>query len=126
MKTNIAILGGGNLGSALAKGLARTEEAQQQYNVTVTRRNIQLITHLREEGLAITSDNLEAVKNVEILILAVQPTQVKALIEEIQPALDSQKHILISTITGLKKKRLANSPGMTSLLFASCPILQLQ
>jgi pyrroline-5-carboxylate reductase len=106
MKTNIAILGGGNLGSALAKGLARTQEAQQKYNVTVTRRNIELITHLEKEGITITSDNLEAVKNAEILILAVQPTQIKTLIEEIQPALDSQKHILISTITGLKNEEI--------------------
>ena len=111
MKTNTAILGGGNLGSALAEGLARTEEAKQKYNVKVTRRNIELITHLKEKGLTVTSDNVEAVKKAEILILAVQPTQVKALIEEIQPALDPKKHILISTITGLKTEEIADLTG---------------
>lgn len=111
MSTNVTILGGGNLGSALAKGLARTKEAQQKYDVTITRRNIELIQHLEEDGIATTSDNLEAVKDAEILIFAVQPTQIEALVEEIKPDLDPQQHILISTITGLKNKEIAELTG---------------
>lgn len=111
MKTNIAILGGGNLGSALAKGLVRTEEAQQNYDVTVTRRNIELITHLEKEGITVTSDNMEAVKNAEMLILAVQPTQIEALFDEINTVLDPQKHVLISTVTGLKTEEIAELTG---------------
>ncbi len=111
MKTNVSILGGGNLGSALAQGLARTKEAQQKYNVTVTRRNTQHIKYLEEDGITVTSDNPAAVENAEILVLAVQPTQIEALIEEIKPALDPQKHILISTITGLKNEEIADLTG---------------
>jgi pyrroline-5-carboxylate reductase len=111
MKTNVAILGGGNLGSALAKGLARTEEVQHKYNVTVTRRNIELIAHLKEQGITVTSDNVEAVENAEVLILAVQPTQIEVLIGEIKTALNPKKHILISTITGLKNKEITELTG---------------
>ena len=111
MKTNATILGGGNLGSELAQGLARTELARQKYNVTVTRRNVEHIKPLENLGITVTSDNIEAVKGAKLLILAVQPTQIEALIEEIRPALNATKHILISTITGLKNEEIAKLTG---------------
>jgi pyrroline-5-carboxylate reductase len=111
MKKEVTILGGGNLGTALAKGLVRTEEASKKYNITVTRRNVELIRYLEDQNICVTSNNVEAVKNSEILILAVQPTQIEALISEIEPILDPEKHILISTITGLKNEEIAQLTG---------------
>ncbi|HKK46242.1 MAG TPA: pyrroline-5-carboxylate reductase [Balneolaceae bacterium] len=111
MKTNVAILGGGNLGSALAKGLARTEEATEKYNVTVTRRNLKFIKHLEEQDITVTSDNAEAVENAEIIIFAVQPTQIEELVAEIKTVLNPEKHVLVSTITGLKDEEIADLTG---------------
>ncbi|MDZ7657870.1 pyrroline-5-carboxylate reductase [Fodinibius sp.] len=107
MKTEVTILGGGNLGSALANGLAHTEE----YSTTVTRRNIDLIKHLEEKGITVTSDNKSAVEKSKLLILAVQPTQIEALIDEIKPVLDPDKHILISAITGLTDEEITELTG---------------
>jgi pyrroline-5-carboxylate reductase len=111
MKTNITILGGGNLGLALAEGLVRTNKAHQKYNITVTRRNVDLIQYLEEEGVTVTSNNIKAVEDADLLVLAVQPTQVEALIQEIKPALDPENHTLISTITGLKSKEIEELIG---------------
>lgn len=111
MKKEVAILGGGNLGTALAKGLVGTDEARDQYNVTITRRRVELIKHLEEDGINVTSDNLEAVENAELLILAVQPNQIEKLIEQIKPVLDPEKHILISAITGLTDEEIAELTG---------------
>jgi len=111
MKTNVVILGGGNLGTALAKGLARTDEATQKYNVTVTRRNVEQIKYLQEQDIAVTSNNAEAVEEAEIVIFAVQPTQIEGLVAEIKAVLDPKKHVLISTITGLKDEEIADLTG---------------
>ncbi|MGD8747953.1 MAG: pyrroline-5-carboxylate reductase [Balneolaceae bacterium] len=111
MKTEVAILGGGNLGTALAKGLSRTKEATQKYNVTVTRRNVDLIKHLEDLNIRVTSNNAEAVKKSDVLVLAVQPTQVEELISEIKSDLDPDRHLLISTITGLKNEEIAELTG---------------
>lgn len=111
MKTEVAILGGGNLGVALAKGLVRTEEAAKKFNVTVTRRNVEFIRYLEGKNITITSDNAEAVKKSEILILSVQPTQIEELIDEITPVLNPEKHMLISTIAGLKSEEIAQLAG---------------
>ena len=111
MKTNIAILGGGNLGSALARGLARTDEASSAYEVTVTRRNTGMIQHLEEEGITVTPDNVAAVEQAELVIIAVQPTQIEALVKEIKPALDSGRHIIASTMAGITSNEIAELTG---------------
>lgn len=111
MKTEVAILGGGNLGTALAHGLVGTDEATSKYNTTVTRRNTELIKYLEEKDITVTSDNAKAVKKAEVLILAVQPTQIETLIEEIKPVLDPEKHILVSAITGVTDEEIAELTG---------------
>jgi len=111
MKTEVAILGGGNLGSALAKGLGRTEEAKSKYNVTVTRRNIEHIKYLEDLDITVTSDNAKAAENADVIIFAVQPTQIEDLIAEIKAVLDSEKQVLVSTITGLKDEEIAELTG---------------
>jgi pyrroline-5-carboxylate reductase len=110
MKTNVAILGGGNLGMAMAKGLANNTPAKK-YNTTVTRRNVELIKHLEEKGITVTSNNAKAVRNAELLILSVQPTQIDTLIDEIKSALDPDKHIIISAITGITDEKIAKLTG---------------
>ncbi|MGM0545260.1 MAG: pyrroline-5-carboxylate reductase [Bacteroidota bacterium] len=107
MKNNVTILGGGNLGTALANGLANTKK----YNTTVTRRNVKLIKDLEPKGITVTSNNKKAVQDSQLLILAVQPTQIEALINEIKPVLDPNKHILISAITGITGKEIAELIG---------------
>ena len=111
MKKEVAILGGGNLGTALAKGLARTEEARQKYNVTITRRNEKLIKHLEGQNISVTSDNREAARRASILIFAVQPTQIESLIDEIKDLMDAEKHTVISTIAGLKNEEISELTG---------------
>ncbi len=111
MKTNVAILGGGNLGTALAKGLARTEEASQKYDVTITRRNTDLIKHLEEDGITVSSDNTSAVKEAELIVISVQPTQIEQLIEEIKPVLDPKQHIIASTMAGVSGEEIAKLTG---------------
>src|SRR5699024_655066 len=111
MKTKIAILGGGNLGSALAQGLIRTDEASSAYQVTVTRRNTGLIRHLEDEGITVTSDNIAATEQADQIIIAVQPTQIETLINEIKPALDPDKHIIASTMAGISSDEIAKLTG---------------
>lgn len=103
MKKNVTILGGGNLGSALAKGLASTD-----YRTTVTRRNVEAIRHLEDRDISVTDDNIAALQNADFIILCVQPAQVDALIDEIEPKLDARKHIIISTITGLEPTKVTS------------------
>ncbi|GAB5410170.1 MAG: pyrroline-5-carboxylate reductase [Balneolaceae bacterium] len=95
---HIAIIGAGNLGVAIAKGLATDFGAS---NIILTRRNISRIEPLKEHGFQVTSDNKEAVSKAKYIIFCVQPKQLEGVFKEIESALDASKHVLVSTITGV-------------------------
>ena len=99
MTKKIAIIGGGNLGSAIAEGLLKSKFCKPS-NITVTKRNINTLEKLKEKGVKITSENASAVKSSELVILAVKPYQVSDVLNSFKDQL-TQKHTLVSVITGV-------------------------
>ena len=47
------------------------------------------------------SDNVRAVKDSEVIILAVKPYNFQEIVQEIRPALNPKKHVIVSVITGV-------------------------
>jgi pyrroline-5-carboxylate reductase len=95
----IAIIGGGNLGSAIATGLLKSNFCPAE-NITVTKRNTATLSALKEKGINVYSDNTKAVAENDVIILAIKPFQAKEILEEISSSLTS-KQILISVVTGI-------------------------
>lgn len=120
MKTNITILGGGNLGTAIAQGLA-TSDVSDQYKITVTRRHISLIKHLEEHGICVTDDNIKAVQEADLVVLAVQPQQLNGLLNEINEQLDVKQHTLISVITGVTAAEINEQVGSAFKVIRAMP-----
>jgi pyrroline-5-carboxylate reductase len=79
--------------------------------LTVTRRNIQAINHLKEKGITISSDNAGSVAQADYIILAVKPFQVKEIMEEIGHVIDPSRQVLISVVTGVWIKDLREMLG---------------
>ncbi|MFN8205859.1 MAG: pyrroline-5-carboxylate reductase [Bacteroidales bacterium] len=96
----IAIIGGGNLGSSLAEGFLRSGKVKAA-DMVVTRRRTHLLEKLEARNIPIGSNNADAVKQAEIIILCVKPMQAELVLEELSPVLDPSKHILVSAVTGL-------------------------
>ena len=117
VQNKIAILGGGNLGTAIAQGVVKAKLSLAS-NITITRRHLAKIDHLKKEGFKLTSDNTSAIKNATLIILCVQPKQLEGLLTEISSSIDSKKHILVSTITGITTDEIA------SLLLKKVPIVR--
>ncbi|HTE08774.1 MAG TPA: pyrroline-5-carboxylate reductase [Flavitalea sp.] len=99
MKSKIAIIGGGNLGTAIAEGLISSEFAAAE-DITVTKRNTVTLAPLKEKGVNVTEDNKAAVASAGIIILAVKPFQVKEVLASIAASITSE-HILVSVVTGV-------------------------
>lgn len=95
------ILGAGNIGCSIANGLTSSDifKPSQQ---TLTRRRTDKLSEYEEKGYNVISDNIEAVKNSDILIACVEPHQLDGLLKEISSALDPEKHLLISVVSGAK------------------------
>ena len=99
MSKKIAIIGGGNLGSAIAEGLLKSKFCKPS-NITITKRNLSTLEKLQEKGVKTTSENAEAVKNSELVILAVKPYQVSDVLNGFKDNL-TEKHTLVSVVTGV-------------------------
>jgi pyrroline-5-carboxylate reductase len=99
MGKKIAIIGGGNLGTAIAEGLLKSKFSKPS-ELVVTKRNTTTLKGLKEKGIEITSENAEAVKKSEVIILAVKPFQVADVLNGIKKELNADK-LLISVVTGV-------------------------
>lgn len=114
----IAIIGTGNLGLAIAKGLITNNAITTLY---LTRRHTDAIQDYSEyKNVFVTSDNVEAVKKSDILIFAVQPAQFEKILQDIKGEL-TDKHVIISTITGFQINQIEDVVGKEQFIIRSMP-----
>lgn len=97
---NIAIIGCGNLGTSIVNGLLEQQDFDPK-QLHLTKRNSSELLSLTTKGVKISSDNLLAAKEADIVILGVKPYNVHAILREIKPVLDPSKQIIISLATGI-------------------------
>jgi pyrroline-5-carboxylate reductase len=64
-----------------------------------------LQTGINPNKVSVTSDNKDAVRNSDILIFAVQPSQMEGILNKVKD-LFNENHVIISTITGFKIARI--------------------
>jgi pyrroline-5-carboxylate reductase len=100
MNQKIAIIGGGNLGTAIAEGLIESGFSKPSH-IMVTKRNTTTLKHIENMGALVSNNNLEALGFAEIIILAVKPFQVEAVLQPLVAAINADKHILVSVATGV-------------------------
>ena len=104
-KLNIAILGAGNIGTAIANGLAQAGTVSAG-SITLTRRKTHFLDDMKAQGFDVCADNLEAIAKSKIVIIAVEPQQLDELLSEIGPTLKAGHHIVISVVSGVDLAQL--------------------
>ena len=100
MTKKIAIIGGGNLGSAIAEGLIQSGFILPKH-IIITKRNVSTLLHLERKGVLVSDNNDEAIRFADLVILAVKPFQAEDILSKLSPSLNAGKHILVSVITGV-------------------------
>lgn len=118
--SKIAIIGGGNLGAAIAEGLIKSQFVTPA-QITVTRRNVEVIQHLKTMGAHITSDNHAAIQASDVIIVALKPYNVKEVLESLKQSFDPKKHIVISVVTGVYLRELAAIVDQGVPIFRAMP-----
>lgn len=114
----IAIIGAGNLGLSIAKGILNSKGSNHLY---LTKRNPNELYNFEKYGnVIITSDNREAIKKSTVIIFAVQPNQLEAILENTKDLI-TKKHILISTITGFSLGKIEAIIGAEHTIIRSMP-----
>ncbi len=115
----IAIIGGGNLGGSIAHGLLKSRQYKSE-NITVTRRKIELLADLSKKGLHVHSDNELAMKEADVIIVAVKPRIVDKIMTVAKHVLTTDK-IIISVATGVKLAHIQAIIGNDFPLFRAMP-----
>jgi pyrroline-5-carboxylate reductase len=114
----IAIIGTGNLGYSIAKGLITTNAITSLY---LTKRHLEAIQEFEGyKNVVLTSDNVLAVQKSDILIFAVQPAHLDAVLKEIAPFL-TENHVLISTVTGFEIPKIEAVVGEETFIIRAMP-----
>lgn len=116
----IAILGGGNLGSAIAEGLIKSTFVSPD-QITITRRNLEPLQSLKQRGANVTSDNRQAILDNDVIIVSLKPYNVKEILEGLKDAFDPKRHVVISVVTGIFLKDLAAIVNHGVPLFRAMP-----
>ena len=114
----IAIIGTGNLGRSIAKGLITNNAITSLY---LTKRNLESISEFDGyKNVHITSDNTLAVQNSDILIFSVQPAHFDAILNSVKDLL-TEKHVIISTITGFSISKIEAILGSDKFIIRAMP-----
>jgi pyrroline-5-carboxylate reductase len=118
----IAIIGAGNMGGAIARGLAKGSLIAAS-NILVSDVSESHLAAIRSAQPEITTStsNIEIVKNADIVILAVKPWLVEVVAAEIEKKLDYKKQIIVSVAAGVDFSKLVDFFDSDATLFRVIP-----
>jgi pyrroline-5-carboxylate reductase len=94
-----AIIGGGNIGMALAEGLIRAGVCKPS-DITITRRSTTSFPAMQQKGFKTDTDNAAAIDGAEAVFVCVLPQQLDMALGELKTAINLKKQLVISVVTG--------------------------
>ncbi|WP_091650451.1 pyrroline-5-carboxylate reductase [Algoriphagus ornithinivorans] len=116
----IAIIGCGNLGTSIANGLLETQGFVAK-NLTLTKRSISSLSSYSQLGVTISSDNITAAQEADLVILGVKPYNVTPILNEIKEVLNPRKQIIISLATGISLEEMYKTLDPRTVCFRAMP-----
>ena len=117
--SKIAIIGGGNLGRAIAEGFLKSGEIPPG-NLTVTRRRTEFLQDMEGRGVQVTKNNIDAVRNSDVIFLSVKPFQAIDILREIKPYMNESK-TFVSMVAAIGIQQLQTELGDEIALFRAMP-----
>jgi len=118
--STVGFLGAGNMGEALIKGLlaAKLVPADAIFATDVRPERLKELD--RQYGIQVSSDNAGLVRSADIVILAVKPQIMDAVVTEIAPAVTRRK-LLISIAAGVATEKIRSRLPRDSRLIRVMP-----
>ncbi|HLT86001.1 MAG TPA: pyrroline-5-carboxylate reductase [Sphingobacterium sp.] len=117
--SKITIIGSGNIGLSLAKGLVKSGQYAAA-DITLTRRNL---ANLQEEatlGFQVSDNNARAAVGAEIVVLAILPQQLRKVLEEVKDSVHAGQ-IVVSVVSGVSCADIKQVLGADKLIVRAMP-----
>lgn len=118
----VAIIGAGNMGGAIARGLAKGRMISASH-ISVSDINESNLSAIRAAFPAINTytANAQMVEDAHIIILAVKPWLVEPVAEEIEKLIDYKRQIIVSVAAGVDFGKLVDYFDSKATLFRVIP-----
>ncbi|MFK8933505.1 pyrroline-5-carboxylate reductase [Acinetobacter junii] len=107
LNQNICFIGGGNMAQALIGGLL--SRGLPTTRITVSDPVEQIRQILEEKGIQTTTDNLEAIQNADVVVLAVKPQVLATVLQPLKGLLSDK--LVISIIAGAEIETISELIG---------------
>lgn len=96
----LSFIGGGNMASCIFRSVLKHCSPR---NITVSGPHVEKLEHFRQDGAAVTSDNLEAARAGSVIFLGVKPQVLTGVLEELAASgTDFSDKLVISMAAGYK------------------------
>lgn len=112
----VTILGAGNIGGAMARGLV-AGGAVNPLDLTLTALHEKSLSKYGNLGCRLTTDNVRAVADADIIVIAVKPWAVVPLVREIRDSIDYKSQTIVCMAAGMDTGTLLPEFGSDSLEF---------
>ncbi len=100
----VAVLGGGKIGEAVAKRVSQSKEFSK---VIMTKRNISTVKHIASSKLEVTTDNLKAAREADLIMISVKAGDARALLKDVRKFTSGK--IVISLMAAVSIKKLQSA-----------------
>ena len=120
MNKKIAIIGGGNLGTAIAEGLIQSRFVLPK-QILITKRTIATLHELERKGVLVSDKNEEALRYADLVVLAVKPFQVNDVLTALKKEFIEDKHVLVSVVTGISLEHISGVLGKKIPIIRAMP-----
>ena len=115
-KKKIGFIGSGKMAGAIIKGLIKTGFADADYIKATQAEQEGVEEKSRELGVKIILDNKELVRNSDLIFIAVKPSQVLGVLEEVKEYINESK-LVVSIAAGVTINKLeTNLPQKTRVI----------
>ncbi len=116
----IAFLGAGNMAEALIRGLLQNGNVPPQRLVATARRAERIQELGTKYGVRALSDNVEACREADVVMLCVKPQAMDKLLVEIAPAIDASK-LVVSVAAGVPIAAIERTLGAGARIIRTMP-----
>lgn len=115
----LTIIGSGNIGFSLAKGLVKSGNFQAS-DIVLTRRSLQSLTEEKSLGFGVSDNNSLAIQGADIIVLSILPQQIRKVMEEIKPILLPHQ-IVVSVASGVTCADVKEVLGEDTIVVRAMP-----
>lgn len=96
----ITIIGAGVMGSAIANAILDSRIVEPE-DLAITDLNTQKLDNFAQQGVSVLSNNLKAIKNADVVLIAVKPQMFEEVLTPLQGKI-YKKAVVISIAAGVK------------------------